>query len=72
MVGSRWRRTLHYFEQRGAGPALSEHAVRATDYRALMIASEPIEGTDWPEVPERSVFEVTPDLRLQIEPLEEA
>ena len=72
MVGSRWRRTLHYFEQHGAGPALGGHAACATDYRALIIASEPIEGTDWPEVPERSVFEVTPDLRLQIEPLEEA
>jgi glutamine amidotransferase len=72
MVGSRWRRTLHYFEQRGAGPVPSAHAVPATNYRALIIASEPIDGTDWPEVPERSVFEVTPDLRLQIDPLVES
>ena len=71
MVGSRWRRTLHFFEQHGAGPSLGEQAAVATDYRALIIASEPIDGTDWPEIPERSVFEVTPDLRLQIAPLEE-
>jgi glutamine amidotransferase len=71
MVGSRWRRTLHFFEQHGAGPSLGEQAAGATDYRALIIASEPIDGTDWPEIPERSVFEVTPDLRLQIAPLEE-
>jgi predicted glutamine amidotransferase len=71
MVGSRWRRTLHFFEQHGAGPDLGEQAAGATDYRALIIASEPIDGTDWPEIPERSVFEVTPDLRLQIAPLEE-
>jgi predicted glutamine amidotransferase len=72
MVGSRWRRTLHYLEQHGAGPGPGEHVTRAANYRALIIASEPLEGSSWPEVPERSVFEVTPDLRLQIEPLEEA
>jgi predicted glutamine amidotransferase len=71
MVGSRWRRTLHFFEQHGAGPGLGEQAAGAPDYRALIIASEPIDGTDWPEIPEHSVFEVTPDLRLQIAPLEE-
>ena len=71
MVGSRWRRTLHFFEQHGAAPSLGEQAAGATDYRALIIASEPIDGTNWPEIPERSVFEVTQDLRLQIAPLEE-
>jgi glutamine amidotransferase len=73
MGGSRWRRTLNFFEQDGAMPYLGSPPVRAAegDYRALVIASEPIDGTAWPEIPERSVFEVTPDLRLQIEPLEE-
>lgn len=73
MVGSRWRRTLHFLEQEGTTPYPGERPVRASDhdYRALIIASEPTDGTAWPEVPERSVFEVTPDLHLQIEPLEE-
>ena len=54
MVGSCWRRTLHFFEQHGAGPSLGEQAAGATDYRALIIASEPIDGTDLGlEIPER-------------------
>jgi predicted glutamine amidotransferase len=73
MVGSRWRRTLHFLEQDGCAPCLGERPVRATDdaYRALIIASEPTSGCAWREIPERSVFEVTPDLRLRIEPLDE-
>jgi glutamine amidotransferase len=74
MVGSRWRRTLFYFEQKGRrgedGAAARDRG--GDDYRALIIASEPTGGEPWPEVPERSVLEVTPDLRLRIEPLEEA
>jgi predicted glutamine amidotransferase len=74
MVGSRWRRNLHFLEQSGPGPRPGEHAVRAAEreYRALIIASEPTNGRAWPEVPERSVFEVTPDLRLRIEPLDQS
>ena len=73
MVGSRWRRTLHFLEQSGTAPPSRERPVRTfdRDYRALIIASEPTTGAAWPEVPERSVFEVTPDLRLRIEPLDE-
>jgi glutamine amidotransferase len=73
MVGSRWRRTLHFLEQRGSPSAPNEGSEPSTerDYRALIIASEPTNGCPWPEVPERSLFEVTPDLRLRIEPLDE-
>jgi predicted glutamine amidotransferase len=72
MVGSRWRRTLYYLEQQGelTGAGAQDRA-SADGYRALIIASEPTNGEPWPEVPERSVVEVTPDLRLRIEPLEE-
>jgi predicted glutamine amidotransferase len=71
MVGSRWRRTLHYLEQHGpGGDAVGDHADSGNG-RALVIASEPTNLAPWPEVPERSVFEVTPDLRLRIEPLAE-
>jgi predicted glutamine amidotransferase len=74
MVGSRWRRTLHYLEQRGIGPDGAKGHDRAGGNagRALVIASEPTNGAPWPEVPERSVFEVTSDLRLRIEPLEDS
>lgn len=73
MVGSRWQRTLHYAERAGrsACPVCGRaHAASAAaDYRALMIASEPITDEPWPEVPERSVFEVTPGIQLRSLPL---
>jgi glutamine amidotransferase len=73
MVGSRWQRELHYLERArsAACPVCgAEHAAGApAGYRALLIASEPITPEPWPEVPERSVFEVTPDLRLRVLPL---
>jgi glutamine amidotransferase len=73
MVGSRWQRSLHWCERLGRTicPVCGRpDAADATDsYRALLIASEPITAEPWPEVPERSVFEVTPDLRLRVLPL---
>jgi predicted glutamine amidotransferase len=71
MVGSRWRRTLHCLTQTGAPlPARAPRDAGAShDSRALIIASEPTTGETWSEIPERSVFEVTPDLELRIEPL---
>ena len=74
MVGSRWRRTLHFLEQTGTAPRPDERTVPATerDYRALIIASEPTNGGTWAEVPESSMFEVTADMRLRIEPLDES
>ena len=76
MVGSRWQRTLFYAERSGrsACPVCGQaHAAAApADYRALVIASEPITSDPWPEVPERSVFEVTKELRLRSLPLDEA
>jgi predicted glutamine amidotransferase len=73
MVGSRWQRSLHYLERRGPCPCPvcgRPHAAGARDdYRALIIASEPITAEPWPEVPERSVFEVTPEGHLHALPL---
>lgn len=73
MVGSRWQRTLHCLQRDGVGPCRicgAPHAAPPADgYRALAIASEPITDEPWREIPERSVYEVTPDLRLRIEPL---
>jgi glutamine amidotransferase len=73
MVGSRWQRTLHWLERAGRAvcPVCGRpDAADATDdYRALLIASEPITHETWPEMPERSVFEVTTDLRLRLLPL---
>lgn len=75
MVGSRWQRTLFWLQRVGLADCAvcgSRHAAceAPDDYRALVIASEPITREPWREVPERSVFEVTPGLGLKIEPLE--
>jgi predicted glutamine amidotransferase len=73
MVGSRWQRSLHSLERTGPSPCPvcgRPHAAGArADYRALIVASEPITDEPWPEVPERSVFEVTPAGQLRTLPL---
>jgi predicted glutamine amidotransferase len=73
LVGSRWQRSLHYLERNGRSPCPvcgRSHAAGAReDYRALLVASEPITGEPWPEVPERSVFEVTSEGHLGALPL---
>lgn len=77
MVGSRWQRTLSYLlrerladcEVCGLRHARCEPPEA---YRAVVIASEPTTQELWHEVPERSVYEVTDDFRLRIEPLIEA
>ncbi len=40
-------------------------------YRAVEIASEPITGESWREIPEGTLFAVDPDMRLHIEPMGE-
>ena len=74
MVGNRWRRTLRFSSTRSAAARPGERAGPAPDhdYRALISASETIDGGAWPEVPERLGFEVTPELRLRITPLDES
>jgi predicted glutamine amidotransferase len=68
MVGSRWQRTLSWLERRELADCevfgLRHADCEPSAYRALLIASEPITNEPWQEVPERSVYEVTPDLRL--------
>jgi predicted glutamine amidotransferase len=73
-VGSRWQRSLHYAEWRSVrdcelcgAPCGPREA--AGDYRAVAIASEPLTDEPWREVPERSIYEITPELEVQIEAL---
>ena len=77
LVGSRWGRTLHYVERSGVhdcevcGFPHIRHDPRHS-YRAIVIASEPISNEHWREIPERSVFAVSPEMALQIDPLPSA
>jgi predicted glutamine amidotransferase len=73
-VGSRWGRTLFYVERDGVHdceicgfPHIRHH--RDHNYRATVVASEPISHEAWQEVPEGSIFRIAPDMSLQLEPL---
>jgi predicted glutamine amidotransferase len=73
MAGSRWGRTLCWVERDAVRdceicgfPHI--HHTAGHDYRALVIASEPISHEEWREVPEHSVYCVAPNMRLHIEP----
>ncbi|MDH3916631.1 MAG: class II glutamine amidotransferase [Rhodospirillales bacterium] len=75
MVGSRLGRTLWYLERDGIVPCeicgkSHVHHDPKQAYRAVEIASEPLTGEDWLNVPDATVFNVDPDLRLRFEPLE--
>jgi predicted glutamine amidotransferase len=74
MVGSRLGRTLYYVEREGVHdceicgfPHI--HQDPHCRYRAVVAASEPISHEDWREVPERSVYRVSEQFRLESEPL---
>jgi predicted glutamine amidotransferase len=74
MVGSRLGRTLYYVEREGVHdceicgfPHIHHDPHRR--YRAVVVASEPISHEDWREVPERSVYQVNENFRLETEPL---
>ena len=69
LVGSRWGRTLYRLDRLGVYdcevcgfPHIHHHS--GTDYRAIVVASEPITHEDWTEVPERTVYSVSRDLRF--------
>ena len=71
LVATRWGRGLYYALREGlydceicGFPHVRHHA--GTDYRAVVLASEPITHEPWVEVPERTVLEVTPGLDLTI------
>jgi glutamine amidotransferase len=73
LVGSRLNRTLWYLERDGlvqceiCGRSHVHHDAKQ-HYRAVEIASEPITGERWLQVPNGTVFAVDPDFRLHIVP----
>jgi predicted glutamine amidotransferase len=73
-VGTRWGRTLHYVLRRGVRdceicgfPHI--HHDPKVDYRAAVVASEPITHEIWSEMPEQSAFRIDTDFALTVEPL---
>ena len=75
MIGSRYNRSLHYLHRDHVFhcPICEKphvHHNPKTDYQAIEIASEPVTFVDqWYEVPNKTVFRVAEDYRLDMEPL---
>ncbi len=74
IVGTRIGRGLFYVERDGVYdceicgfPHIHHDPNRA--YRAVVVASEPITHETWQEIPENSLIRITPDARIEIEPL---
>ncbi|NIO43319.1 MAG: class II glutamine amidotransferase [Burkholderiales bacterium] len=74
LAGSRLGRTLFRVERQAIHDCEicgfpHVHHTPGQEYRAVVVASEPISPEAWEEVPECSVYFISPDMRLQIEPL---
>ena len=75
MIGSRYNRSLYYLNRDNVFHCpicerLHVHHSPKTDYQAIEIASEPVTFVDdWYEVPNKTVFRVAEDYRLDMEPL---
>lgn len=67
IVASRWGNSLYWTFRRGENDCsvcgLSHCPDAGPDYRAVLIASEPITDEDWSEIPEATVFGATADVR---------
>ena len=77
LYGSRVDRSLWYVERHEVHPcqvcggARHVERVPASDYRAVVIASEPITSDeDWKDVPDESLFRLGPDIEISFEPLD--
>lgn len=74
LVASRWGNTLFRLSREGVRdceicglPHVETH--QADGYRAAIVASEPITGESWEEVPERSVVAVDGDMDIHTAPI---
>ncbi|UQN12123.1 class II glutamine amidotransferase [Methylococcus capsulatus] len=71
-VGTRLGRTLYYVEREGlldceiCGFPHIDHTP-GNPYFAVVVASEPLSHEAWREIPEGSVYEITPDMRVHVE-----
>ena len=74
LVGTRCGRTLYFLEREDirdceiCGFPHIHHDPR-TDYRAAVVASEPISHEPWKEMPDFSIFQVTDNFGIEIKPL---
>lgn len=71
MIAVRWNHTLHWVARRGihdceiCGLPHVTHT-RGTEYRSVIVASEPISAEDWNEVPDRTILWIDPAVKLEM------
>jgi glutamine amidotransferase len=74
LIGSRWNHTLYWVSRVGihdceiCGIPHIRHRKHA-DYRARMVASEPISRESWEEIPDRHVFGIDQAIQARVEPI---
>ena len=74
LVGSRWNNTLNWVERQGihdceiCGIPHVHHDERE-NYRALVVASEPITHESWQEVPEAHVLGIDQNINIRLRPI---
>ena len=76
LVATRWNHDLCWVSRVGVHDCEicgipHVHHDETTDYRAVVVASEPISREDWREVPDRSVLTIDTAIRTTIRPIAE-
>lgn len=73
MAVSRWGNTLYWVTRHGltdcAVCSLNHSPDAADDYKAVVVASEPITSEEWQEIPEGSVITIDQDLEVSLRDL---
>ena len=74
LIASRWKKSLYYVSREGirdcevCGVAHVQHR-SSTDYRALVVASEPISFEPWQEVPDGTILAIDANIHLDLQML---
>jgi predicted glutamine amidotransferase len=74
LIATRWNHTLYWVLRRGihdceiCGIPHVNHS-SGIDYRAVVVASEPISHESWQALPESSVLAVDRDIKVQVQPI---
>lgn len=74
MFATRWNNSLHYVVRRGlmdceiCGVPHVHHEV-GNDYRAIVVASEPISDEAWERIPNHSVMTIDSNIHMRLSPI---
>lgn len=73
LIVTRWNHTLSWLKRAGVRDAEACGApatnVSGDDYRAVIVASEPLTDEAWQEVPDRSIVWIDGNVRAELQPL---